>query len=611
MNGEKPTYEELESRLAAAEGMLKAIKNEEIDSVIGKEGVYLLRLKEAEEALKKSEKKYRSAFANAAVGFALTTPDGRFIEANHTYCSITGYSLQELKTFDFKKLIHPDDVAENMRLNERLLSGRIAGFVIENRYVRKDGEFAWVRKSLSLVRNEKGEPEWLMALIEDITGRKRAEEESRYAAKMSQALNRINDVLHATLDIDQVTRKVVGEGAAALGSETAALSLRQDNGWTVWHVHGMQTSLIGERMEDTQEKHALHAILTCQPVMVEDGFNDERFNREHLRRYNIRAVMVVPLIIQGLPFGVIYFNYHTGPHTFTETEINFARQLGATASIALENARIFSDLEQAEKELLTLNKRLELAQNAAKAGTWDWDVDRGNIVWSNQMFTLFGLDPLKTTASFEAWRSVLHPDDLEIAEQRIDLALKERSFFNNDYRIILPSGEIRWINATGKGEYDEQGRPIRMIGICLDITERKQAEEALQKAHNGHEEKVKDRTFQLLQVNEQLKLEIEERRTTAEDLRNALTEIKELKDRHEAEKNYLQEEIKSEHNYINIVGNSEALRYTLYKVEKIAPTDTAVLVLGETGTGKELIARAIHDSGPRRHHAFVKVNCAT
>ncbi|MEJ2657896.1 MAG: sigma 54-interacting transcriptional regulator, partial [Desulfobacterales bacterium] len=90
----------------------------------------------------------------------------------------------------------------------------------------------------------------------------------------------------------------------------------------------------------------------------------------------------------------------------------------------------------------------------------------------------------------------------------------------------------------------------------------------------------------------------------------ALAEIKKLLERLEAEKAYLQEEIQSEYNYENIIGNSDELRYTLYKVDQIAPTDTTVLILGETGTGKELIARAIHGCGPRKDRAFVKVNCA-
>ncbi len=95
------------------------------------------------------------------------------------------------------------------------------------------------------------------------------------------------------------------------------------------------------------------------------------------------------------------------------------------------------------------------------------------------------------------------------------------------------------------------------------------------------------------------------------DLQVALSEIQELKEKLEVERAYLQEEIKLEYNYENIIGQSDGLNYVLYKVEQIAPSDTTVLVLGETGTGKELVARAIHGLSPRKDRVLVKVNCAT
>jgi chemotaxis protein methyltransferase CheR len=134
------------------------------------------------------------------------------------------------------------------------------------------------------------------------------------------------------------------------------------------------------------------------------------------------------------------------------------------------------------------------------------------------------------------------------------------------------SGEYRWFLARGQAIWDDKGNVTRMAGSLHDITKRME---------------------------------------TIQNLRDALIEIKELKNRLESEKAYLQEEIKLRYNHENIIGNSNELRYTLYKVEQIASTDTAVMILGETGTGKELIARAIHASGPRKNRAFVKVNCAT
>jgi chemotaxis protein methyltransferase CheR len=117
------------------------------------------------------------------------------------------------------------------------------------------------------------------------------------------------------------------------------------------------------------------------------------------------------------------------------------------------------------------------------------------------------------------------------------------------------------------------------------------------------EELVQQRTVDCVSAQE----EADKRRQAAED---ALAEIQSLKEQLEAERAYLQEEIKLENNHERIVGQSDGLKYVLYKVEQIARSDTTVLILGETGTGKELVARAIHDLSLRKNKALVKVNCA-
>jgi len=139
--------------------------------------------------------------------------------------------------------------------------------------------------------------------------------------------------------------------------------------------------------------------------------------------------------------------------------------------------------------------------------------------------------------------------------------------------------------------------------VDIDITERKKMEEALQQAHDNLEYQVAERTAELALAME----EAENKRQKAE---TSLVEIQRLKDQLEAEKAYLIEEIKLENNHEKIIGQSDGLKYVLYKVEQIAGSDTTVLVLGETGTGKELVARAIHGLSSRNNRSFVKVNCA-
>ncbi len=141
-------------------------------------------------------------------------------------------------------------------------------------------------------------------------------------------------------------------------------------------------------------------------------------------------------------------------------------------------------------------------------------------------------------------------------------------------------------------------KQIGMILLAIeDVTEREYYKRHL-------EELVENRTAEIRGARE----EAEKGKQIAEA---AFLEVKKLKDQLEAERSYLQEEIKLEYNHENIIGRSDGINYVLYKIEQIAPADTIVLALGETGTGKELVARAIHSLSLRKKRALVKVNCAT
>jgi transcriptional regulator with GAF, ATPase, and Fis domain len=143
--------------------------------------------------------------------------------------------------------------------------------------------------------------------------------------------------------------------------------------------------------------------------------------------------------------------------------------------------------------------------------------------------------------------------------------------YNIEHRVVRPDGSERIVAERGDITLDEAGRPVRMIGTVQDITERKQTE---------------------------LKL------------RNALDDVERLKDRLSAENVYLQEELKGLHEFDEIIGQSQPLRMALHKVHQVAGTGANVLLSGETGTGKELFARAIHNHSSRKDKPLVKVNCA-
>jgi len=129
--------------------------------------------------------------------------------------------------------------------------------------------------------------------------------------------------------------------------------------------------------------------------------------------------------------------------------------------------------EQAEENEI----RLKVAQRASKAGTWDWDIVNNTFYWSDEFLDIFKM-PKDTVAGFEAWTKALHPDDVGKASGKILESIENRTELINDYRIILPDQEIRWIRALGTTVY-ENDKPKRLIGLCLDITLQKAAEKEL------------------------------------------------------------------------------------------------------------------------------------
>jgi PAS domain S-box-containing protein len=186
---------------------------------------------------------------------------------------------------------------------------------------------------------------------------------------------------------------------------------------------------------------------------------------------------------------------------------------------------------------------------------------------------IWGLPLEKLYRNPGIWAEAIHADDRNRIAGKFTqwISGKGAGYHDVEYRIVQPDGAIRWIHDRGVLSLDEQGQPCRVSGISADITDRKRSQE---------------------------------------DLQMALREIKKLKDQLYEENVALKEEIDKASMFEEIVGESPALRAVLGRVAKVAPTDSTVLITGETGTGKELIARAIHKRSRRAAGAFVSVNCA-
>ena len=131
----------------------------------------------AEESLRESEERFRGMFVGAAAGIAISTPKGRYLQANAAYCRMLGYSEAELQTMNFASITHPDDLHLNLEMRDELLAGQRESLIMEKRYVKKGGGIIWARTSVSATHSAEGELLTMIVIAEDITERKQAEEE--------------------------------------------------------------------------------------------------------------------------------------------------------------------------------------------------------------------------------------------------------------------------------------------------------------------------------------------------------------------------------------------------------------------------------------------------
>jgi PAS domain S-box-containing protein len=150
-------------------------------------------LRQTEEALRQSEKRFRGTFENAAVGIVHTDPTGRFLRVNEKFCSIVGYPREVLLEKSYQDITHPDDLDASMRPFIALMLGESTVFELEKRYIRQDGSPVWVELFASLQRDAEGKPAYAIVMIQDISDRKRLDAELRRAKEAAEAANRAKD----------------------------------------------------------------------------------------------------------------------------------------------------------------------------------------------------------------------------------------------------------------------------------------------------------------------------------------------------------------------------------------------------------------------------------
>lgn len=448
--------------------------------------------KRAEEALSESERRLRATFNQAAVGIAVADLNGRFIEVNQKFSEILGYAPAQLYTMCVLELTHPEDLAQTRDNMQRLLAGQISDYAYEKRFLRKDKSEVWCLTTVTIVKDQAGQPHRFIGVIEDITPRRRAEETLRQRTRSLEIINRIGDTLAAELDLEKLVQSVTDAGTEVTGAQFGAFfyNLVDEKGesYTLYTVSGVPRDAFSKFPMPRNTPVFAPTFRGEGIVRIGDVRRDPRYGTMEPHHgmppghLPVRSYLAAPVISRsGKVLGGLFFG-HSEPHVFTEEAEKVISGIAGQAAIAIDNARLYraAQMEIGQRKLAEETvSEMNLALTHAMPGISILDT-QGRYLKVNKAYAhMLGYEPSEMIGM--AWTPTIHPRERDTA-QAAYRSMLDKGSSEFEATAVRKDGSEFFKQVMMVNRLDRDGRTSGHYCFTKDISDRKRAEEALRES---------------------------------------------------------------------------------------------------------------------------------
>ncbi|HEX9980909.1 MAG TPA: PAS domain S-box protein [Flavobacterium sp.] len=422
-----------------------------------------------------SEQRFRTLIESGADAIAIMNCDGNLTYVSSSIKTLLGYDESEALQLHLSSVIHPDDahaVAE--KLAECIATPGIPMKGQTARIKHKNGEWRWLEATLT---NMFHDPTigGIVDNFRDVTDQKIAEEKLIYANRLYSFISQINQSIVQVREPETLFELACKISVTAGGFAYAWIGLADPEGQTIQ----MAASAGGAEIDQAFFKNyrydiggPIHKVLQGKDYSVVTDIRNHKNQLfiDYATGRGFNSAISLSLRQHHKVIGTINL-YSTEKHFFTEQEIELLTEVSSDISFALDvfdNERLRIETE---KTLKHNNIILNHAQALARLGSFELNLSTGVAVWSNELLRIYGIPSSQKQQNYESWLSHIHPEDRDEVRRITSAAASTHTDCSFSHRIIRMDGDIRNIDSKANFEFDEEGKPVALIGIGKDVTE--------------------------------------------------------------------------------------------------------------------------------------------